>query len=159
MKVLFHDVFKNDKSILDAPPDLLLKENHHAWGATKADVADRFFPVVFDENDLVRGAVVHISWFETYEQVVEEVDRTPWLVHGFSDGSFCIYGSFKSVELLFNQDKKYAYQNLKPMECVRPFSTDPTVTWYVVVEAKDTTTYASEHGVGDAVGCFRLMKG
>lgn len=159
MKALFYDVFKNDKSILDAPPELLALETKYAWTATKDEDADRFFPIVFDDNELTRGAVIHLGGYETTEQVAQHVDNVPWLTHGFSDGFFYVYGNFKSVELLFKHNGKYAYENLNPMDRVQPFTTDPTVTWYVVVEAKEPSTYDAKHGVGDAVGCFRLLKG
>jgi hypothetical protein len=44
MKVLFYDVFKDNKSILDAPPELLEKENQFAWAATKNEETDRSSP-------------------------------------------------------------------------------------------------------------------
>jgi hypothetical protein len=157
MDYLFYDVFKDGKTIADAPLSLFKKESDFAWDSTRRGETVRFFPLATDEQDIINGAVVHLRGIPTPEDADKLKEQVPWIKHGFSNGRVVPIGNFVSVSKLFGQNGKY--RGTEPVQRSQPFSTDPCVTWYVIVTAKDASSYDSAYGLEDALECVRLWKG
>lgn len=157
MDYLFYDIFKEGKTLDDAPPALLRKESEFAWASTKSGETTRFFPSITDEENKVNGAVVHWRGIESPERAESIKQEVPWSRHGFSDAKVIPIGNFTSVSKLFQQGGKYL--DCEPVQRLQPFSTDPCVTWYVIIVARDASSYDTMFGERDALHCVRLWKG
>lgn len=157
MDYLFYDVFKDGKTIADAPLSLLKKESDFAWDSTQSGETTRFFTLATDQGDQVNGAVVHWKGIRSPEHAHSIRDEVPWIKNGFSDGRVVPIGNFVSVSKLFNQGGKF--RGAEPVQRSSAFNTDPCVTWYAVVTAKETSSYDSAYGLEDALHCVRLWKG
>lgn len=156
-RFLWIDTFKDGKTVATAPPELLLEETQFAWNTMVDDSATRFFPVVPDDGNIPCGAVVHMSGLPDYDAAVKLGKTIPWAAHNFADWEMFPFGNFVSIQKLFHQNGKY--RAAPPVQRPKPFTSNPTVTWYAAVSAKDPGTYDSEHGLEDAVACYRLIKG
>lgn len=159
MHALWYDVFKDGKTLDNAPRELLLEENKYAWRSTAEAWCSRFFPLLHDEEPQVRGAVVHLDDIKSHQDLLTMCAEIPWIKHGFADGRALLYGNFVSVQKLFNQNRKYAYDNVKHISRLQPFTSDPTVTWYAIITAEDVPHYDDKYGIEDAFACFQLLKG
>ncbi|GKZ70820.1 hypothetical protein AnigIFM50267_006491 [Aspergillus niger] len=134
MDYLFYDIFKEGKTLDDAPPALLRKESEFAWASTKSGETTRFFPSMTDEENKVNGAVVHWRGIESPERAESIKQEVPWIRHGFSDAKVIPIGNFTSVSKLFQQGGKYLH--CEPVQRLQPFSTDPCVTCFGKVSTK-----------------------
>ncbi|KAL4894158.1 hypothetical protein BDV59DRAFT_207208 [Aspergillus ambiguus] len=157
MDYIFYDVFKGGKTLDDAPLALLREETEFAWDSTYKGETTRFFPLITDDQNKINGAVVHWKGIGNPEQADHLRQEVPWIKHGFSDGRVIPIGNFVSVSKLFDQGGKF--RRCEPVQRLRPFSTDPCVTWYAILVAKDASSYDSIYGVRDALHCVRLWKG
>lgn len=160
MRALYYDVFKAGKDVTQAPPEVLEKENQLAWKSNVHEHNSRFFNITSDEDrdgHDIRGAVVHLSGFSSYESLMEFTQNVPWVKYGFADGRTIPFGNFVSLEKLFYQQGKY--KTLEQIKRSHPFTSDPTVTWYVIISAKDISSYDTRFGLEDALQCYRLLKG
>ncbi|PYH30877.1 uncharacterized protein BO87DRAFT_389847 [Aspergillus neoniger CBS 115656] len=141
MDYLFYDIFKEGKTLDDAPLALLRKESEFAWASTHSGETTRFFPSITDEENKA-------------ESIKQEV---PWIKHGFSDAKVVPIGNFTSVSKLFHQEGKYLH--CEPVQRLQPFATDPCVTWYAVIVARDASSYEAMFGERDALHCVRRWNG
>ncbi|GLB09300.1 hypothetical protein AtubIFM57258_005217 [Aspergillus tubingensis] len=157
MDYLFYDIFKEGKTLDDAPLALLRKESESAWASTNSGETTRFFPSITDEENKVNGAVVHWRGIESPERAESIKQEVPWIKHGFSDAKVIPIGNFTSVSKLFHQGGKYLH--CEPVQRLQPFNTDPCVTWYVVIVARDASSYDAMFGERDALHCVRPWKG
>ncbi|PWY76772.1 hypothetical protein BO83DRAFT_425687 [Aspergillus eucalypticola CBS 122712] len=113
---------------LKTPPlALLRKESEFAWASTHSGETTRFFPSITDEINKVNGAVVHWRSIESPERAESIKQKVPWIKHGYSDAKVVPIGKFTSVSKLFHQGGKYLH--CEPVQRLRPFITDPCVTW------------------------------
>ncbi|OQV03393.1 hypothetical protein CLAIMM_08442 [Cladophialophora immunda] len=157
MRALWYDVFKEAKSLEDASPSVLAQESNMAWSTNVSGKNTRFFNVIREEDGEIAGAVVHFTDIKSYDDLRELTSSIPWMKHDFAIGQPFLYENFVSVEKLFHQDGKYL--GVQPIERLLPFTTSPTVTWYVILTAKVLSGYDEEYGVDDALQGFRLLKG
>ncbi|KIX09561.1 uncharacterized protein Z518_00641 [Rhinocladiella mackenziei CBS 650.93] len=159
MRALWYDVFKEGKSLADAPKEMLAEENALAWKSNVETWNTRFFPVIQEDSEDIAGAVVHLTGVENYESLVKFTANVPWIVHDFAAGGVFPFGNFVSVQKLFHQDNKY--RGIDLIKRVKPFVSFPTITWYVVLSAKHTwrEEYEKQFGLDDALQSFRLLKG
>lgn len=159
MRALWFDVFHEGTSIADADKEVLLEENTLAWKSNVEAMNTRFFPVIGDDDENIRGAVVHLQGFSDYPSMVAFTKTVPWIKHGVARGGIYPYGNFVSVQRLFGQNGKY--RDVKLIERIQRFETSPTFTWYVVISARKTQLedYDAQYGLDDALQCFRLLKG
>ncbi|GAT26978.1 similar to An01g08750 [Aspergillus luchuensis] len=109
MDYLFYDIFKEGKTLDDAPLALLRKESEFAWASTTSGETTRFFPSITDEENKVNGAVVHWRGIESPERAESIKQEVPWIKHGFSDAKVIPIGNFTSVSKLFHQGGKYLH--------------------------------------------------
>ncbi|CZR50379.1 uncharacterized protein PAC_00251 [Phialocephala subalpina] len=156
MRALWYDVFKEGKSIADAPPSMLEEENELAWSSNVHENNTRFNTVIVDESEDIAGAVVHLSGIESYSKLLDFISKVPWIQHDFAYGKAFPFGNFVSVQKLFHQDGKY--RGVPMIDRPRPFNTSPTITWYVILSAKKTDGYDDDYGLDDALQGFRLLK-
>lgn len=156
MRVLWYDVFNNDKSLADASASMLAEENALAWKSNVEEWSTRFFNVIQEDSEDIAGAVVHLSTVESYDGLQEFVKSVPWIKHGFATGKAFPFKNFVSVQKLFHQDGKYAKYDLIPHQ--KPYVTSPTITWYVVLAAKSIDGHDARFGVDDAFQAFWMLK-
>ncbi|KAK4944542.1 hypothetical protein LTR10_015976 [Elasticomyces elasticus] len=159
MRALWYDVFKDGKSIKDAPQDMLAEENDLAWRSNVETMNTRFFTVIQEDNEEVAGAVVHLTDIKDYDSLVDFMGKVPWIVHDFAAGGVFPFTNFVSVQKLFHQNNKY--QGIELIKRLKPFTSSPTITWYVVLSAKKESQsgYDKSYGLDDALQSFRLLKG
>lgn len=157
MDFLFYDVFKDGKTLVDAPFGMLKEESEFAWDSTQRGETTRFFPLATDNGDQIHGAVVHWKGIPSLEDARNVRDKVPWVKHGFSNARVVPIGNFQSVSKLFNRGGEF--RGALPVQRLEPFNTDPCVTWYVVVTAKEGFDYDSAYGLQDALHCVCLWKG
>ncbi|RDW79295.1 uncharacterized protein DSM5745_06147 [Aspergillus mulundensis] len=157
MEYLFYDVFKDGKTLFNAPLWLLKEESNFAWDSTQRGETARFFPLATENGDQINGAVVHWKGIQLLKDAQDLRDKVPWVRNGFSSGRVVPIGNFVSVSKLFNRDGEF--RGVRPVERLEPFNTDPCVTWYVVVAAKKPSEYDSAYGLQDALHCVCLWKG
>lgn len=157
MRALWYDVFKEGKTLADASSAVLAQESNMAWSTNVSGKNTRFFNVITEEDGEIAGAVVHFTDIRSYDDLRELTSSIPWMKHDFAIGKPFLYENFVSVEKLFHQNGKYL--RVQPIKRLQPFTTSPTVTWYVILTAKMLSGYDEQYGVDDALQGFRLLKG
>ncbi|KAJ4542998.1 hypothetical protein HRR83_003528 [Exophiala dermatitidis] len=128
MRALWYDVFKQGKTLADAPPDVLAQESNMAWSTNVSGKNTRFFNIITEKDDVIAGAVVHFTDIKSYDDLLELTGSIPWMEADFAVGRPFLYQNFVSVEKLFHQNGKYL--GVEPIKRIQPFTTSPTVTWY-----------------------------
>ncbi|KAL2408250.1 hypothetical protein ABEF93_000056 [Exophiala dermatitidis] len=157
MRALWYDVFKQGKTLADAPPDVLAQESNMAWSTNVSGKNTRFFNIITEKDDVIAGAVVHFTDIKSYDDLLELTGSIPWMEADFAVGRPFLYQNFVSVEKLFHQNGKYL--GVEPIKRIQPFTTSPTVTWYVILTAKTSEGFDEGHGVDNALQAFRMLKG
>lgn len=157
MRALWYDVFKQGKTLADAPPAVLAEESNMAWSTNVSGKNTRFFNIITEGDGEIAGAVVHFTDMESYDDLLDLTSSIPWMKNDFAIGKPFLYENFVSVEKLFHQGGKYL--GVEPMKRLQPFTTSPTITWYVILTAKTLEGYDKEFGIDDALQGFRMLKG
>lgn len=156
MRALWYDVFKEGRTLADASPAVLAEESDMAWSTNVSGKNTRFFNVITDDDEIA-GAVVHFTDIQSYGDLVALTRSIPWIKHDFAVGRPFLYQNFVSVQRLFNQKQKYL--GVEVIKRKQAFNTSPTVTWYVVINAKTPDEYVQEYELDTALQGFRMLKG
>lgn len=77
MDYLFYDIFKDGKTLADAPLWLLKDESDFAWDSTRKGETVRFFPLATSHGNQINGAVAHLKGICSLEDAQIFRDRVP----------------------------------------------------------------------------------